>query len=68
MKTWIAKVRVPNREMFWVGHFDAASRPDAKREARRFVSSILPLDTQIICIAQGRVDVQILGPEIPFNE
>lgn len=66
-RNWIAKVRVPSREMFWVGHFKADGRTEAKREARRFVSAILPLDTMIIGIALGRVEVIMEGEEIPMD-
>ena len=66
--TWVAKVRCPDRDVFWVGNFQAAGRTEAKREARRFVSSILPLDTLILGIARGRVEVHLDGPEEPMDE
>jgi len=62
--SWVAKVRCPDREVFWVGNFEADGRADAKRAARRFVSSILPLDTMIVAIAPGKVTVSLGGPEI----
>lgn len=62
--SWVAKVRCPDREVFWVGNFEADGRTDAKRAARRFVSSILPLDTMIVAIALGKVTLALDGPEI----
>ena len=62
--SWVAKVRCPDREIFWVGSFYADGRTDAKRAARLFVSSILPLDTMIVAIAPGKVTVSLDGPEI----
>lgn len=62
--SWVAKVRCPDRDVFWVGSFYADGRTDAKRAARRFVSSILPLDTMIVAIAQGKVTLALDGPEI----
>lgn len=62
--SWVAKVRCPDRDVFWVGSFYADGRTDAKRAARRFVSSILPLDTMIVAIAPGKVTVSLGGPEI----
>lgn len=62
--SWVAKVRCPDREVFWVGSFYADGRTDAKRAARRFVSSILPLDTIILAIAPGKVTLSLDGPEI----
>ena len=66
-QTWLAKVRCPDREMFWVGHFTADGRTDAKRRARHFVSRILPLETQIISIAQGRIEMKLDGEEIAID-
>jgi hypothetical protein len=68
MKSWVARVQVPTKNPMWVGTYPAEDRNQAKREARRFVSSILPLDTQILSIAQGRIDVTLDGPEIPIDE
>lgn len=65
--SWIAKVRVPDRSAFWVGNFEANGRTDAKRAARLFVSGILPLDTKILCIAPGRVDVVLTGPVLDMD-
>lgn len=62
--SWVAKVRCPDREVFWVGSFYADGRTDAKRAARRFVISILPLDTMIVAIALGKVTLALDGPEI----
>ena len=62
--SWVAKVRCPDRDVFWVGSFYADGRTDAKRAARRFVSSILPLDTTIVAIALGKVTLALDGPEI----
>lgn len=66
--SWIAKVKVPDRSEFWVGNFEANGRTDAKRAARLFVSGILPLETKILNIAPGRVDVVFRGPSIPFED
>ena len=68
MESWCAKVRVPNREMFWVGHFQADGRADAKRAAIKHIAAILPLDTQIISIARGKIEITLTGPEIPFDQ
>lgn len=62
--SWVAKVRCPDKAVFWVGSFYADGRTDAKRAARRFVSSILPLDTMIVAIALGSVTLALDGPEI----
>jgi len=66
--SWVAKVRCPDREIFWVGSFYADGRTDAKRAARRFVSSILPLDTMIVAIARGQVTLSLDGPEIDMED
>lgn len=68
MDNWIIKVRCPDRASFWVGNIQATGRTEAKREARRFVSTILPLDTQIISIARGHITVTLDGPEIPMED
>lgn len=68
MKSWIARVQVPTKTPMWVGTYPAEDRNQAKREARRFVATILPLDTKILCIAEGRIEVSLSGPEIPMNE
>lgn len=68
MNTWIVKVCVPGKHGMWLGHFEANGRNQAKREARRFVSMHLPLDTLIVAIAQGRVDVTFDGPEMPYDQ
>ena len=66
--SWIARVRVPDRAEFWVGNFLANGRTEAKRAARLFVSGILPLDTKIIGIAPGRIDVVPAGPMVPVED
>ena len=66
--SWIARVRVPDRADFWVGNFLANGRTEAKRAARLFVSGILPLDTKIIGIAPGRIDVVLAGPMVPVED
>ena len=66
--SWIARVRVPDRAEFWVGNFEANGRTEAKRAARLFVSGILPLDTKIIGIAPGRIDVVLAGPMVPMED
>lgn len=66
--SWVAKVRVPDRSEFWVGNFNANGRTEAKRAARLFVSGILPLDTKIISIAPGRVDLVLGGPVVPMED
>lgn len=66
--SWVAKVRVPDRVEFWVGNFDANGRTEAKRAARLFVSGILPLDTKIISIAPGRVDLVLSGPVVTMED
>lgn len=65
--SWVAKVRCPDREVFWVGSFYADGRTDAKRAARRFVSSILPLDTMIVAIAPGKLTLTLDGSEIAME-
>ena len=65
--SWAAKVRCPDREIFWVGSFYADGRTDAKRAARLFVSAILPLDTIILAIAPGKVTLTLDGPEIAME-
>jgi hypothetical protein len=52
----------------WVGNFQADGRTDAKRAARRFVSEHLPLDTTILNLALGRVDIHFAGPSMPFED
>jgi hypothetical protein len=66
--SWVAKVRCPDREIFWVGSFYADGRTDAKRAARLFVSAILPLDTIILAIAPGKVTLTLDGPEIGMED
>lgn len=66
--SWVAKVRVPDRSEFWVGNFNANGRTEAKRAARLFVSGILPLDTKIISIAPGRVDLVLNGPVVTMED
>jgi hypothetical protein len=66
--SWVAKVRVPDRNEFWVGNFEANGRTEAKRAARLFVSGILPLDTKIINIAPGRVDLVLNGPVVTMED
>ena len=65
---WIARVKVPEKQEMWVGSFEANGRTDSKVKARRFVSAHLPLDTKIISIALGRIDVTFDGPEMPFED
>ena len=62
--SWVAKVRCPDKAVFWVGSFYADGRTDAKRAARLFVSAILPLDTMIVAIAPGKLTLTLDGPEI----
>lgn len=66
MKTWLVKVRCPDRSSFWMGEFQAPGRAEAKVEARRFVSQHLPLDTQVLAIAEGRLHITFNGPEVPL--
>jgi hypothetical protein len=68
MQKWLVKVRCPDRECLWLGSFEAEGRTEAKREARRFVSRHLPLDTTILAIARGRMQIKFDGPEEPFDE
>lgn len=49
-------------------NFLANGRTEAKRAARLFVSGILPLDTKIIGIAPGRIDVVLAGPMVPMED
>jgi hypothetical protein len=65
--SWVAKVKVPDRNVFWVGNFEANGRTDAKRAARLFVSGILPLDTKILGIAPGRLELVLAGPVVPID-
>lgn len=65
---WIARVQVPGKLDLWVGPFEANGRTDAKTAARRFVSEHLPLDTAILSLALGRVDVVFQGPVMPFED
>lgn len=52
-QSWAAEVRLPGKDVFWVGPFETTNmRHDAKRAARLYVSSILPLDTMILRIAR----------------
>ena len=65
---WIARVQVPGKLDLWVGSFEADGRTDAKSKARTFVSAHLPLDTKIISLALGRVDIHFGGPVTPFED
>lgn len=38
--SWVAKVRCPDREVFWVGSFYADGRTDAKRGTPRGMGHI----------------------------
>jgi len=65
---WIVKVRSPERICIWLGTFQAAGRQEAKRVAIGFVAERLPLDTQILAIARGKVSVELQGDPIPFED
>ena len=66
--SWIARVKVPGKDEIWVGNFEANGRTEAKRAARLFVSGVLPLETKILNISPGRIDVVFHGPSIPFED
>lgn len=67
-QTWVVRVRVPERKVFWFGTFTASGRTDAKRAARLFVSEHLPLDTLILGIAPGVMEIKFHGEEIPMDD
>jgi hypothetical protein len=64
---WVVQVRCAGREPFWMGTYQAEGRQAAKRAARQFVSAHLPLDTTILAIARGRMDVQFDEAPIPYE-
>lgn len=64
---WVARVQCPNKKDLWVGNFEANGRTDAKRRAISFVYEHYPLDTKIISICRGYIDIKFNGPEIPFE-
>lgn len=68
MKTWIVQVKSPDKQPFWVGNVEAPGRTEAKRAARLFVSEILPLDTKILAIAEGEIDIRFDGEPFAFDE
>ena len=68
MKTWIVQVKSPDKQPFWVGNVKAPGRTEAKRAARLFVSEILPLDTKILAIAEGEIDIRFDGEPFAFDE
>lgn len=65
---WLAKVQLPFKEQIWVGNFQAHGREDAKIVAKKFVATYYNDDVKIIFIAEGVIDVNIVGRIIPFDE
>lgn len=67
MKSWLVKVRMPDKAHLWFGNFQAPGRNEAKREARLFVAKHFPDTVMILAIAEGHVEITFDGPEIPFD-
>lgn len=68
MKSWVVKVQCSGKTPMWCGDFPAQGRTEAKRAARHFVSQHLPLETRILAIAMGRIDIHFEGPEIDESD
>lgn len=68
MKSWIVKVKFPDRSEFWAGTFYAPGRTEAKTEARRFCSRHFPLDSRILGISRGSITVKTEGEFIPMED
>lgn len=57
-------VKLPGNLSFWLGNFHAEGRTNAKREARRFVSQHVGLESTILKIARGMNELCADGYEI----
>lgn len=67
-KTWLILVSHRGQEPLWYGNIVGASRDQAKRKARVFVSTHLTDDAKIVRIAEGYIGITFTGQPSDFDD
>ena len=67
-KTWLILVSHRGLEPLWYGNIAGASRDEAKRNARVFVSTHLTDDAKIVRIAEGHMEITFSGQPSDFDD